>query len=211
MLTVYGCANTRSTRVVWALEEANADYQYVPVDVRAGAGNQPDYLALNAAGKVPTLVDSGFILTESAAICTYIADRFADAHLIPAVGTHERATCHQWCYFAMAELEQPLWTMAKHRFALPRVHRVPAILDTARWEFAGAVNILAASLGHRPFILGAQFSVADILIGHTLAWAHAWELPLKDEHVQAYAARLWERPALDRARRREQAESGLAN
>lgn len=207
MLTVYGCANTRSTRVVWALEEANADYQYVPIDLRSGAGNQPDYLALNVAGKVPTLVDSGFILTESAAICIYIADRFADACLIPAVGTQERATCNQWCYFAMAELEQPLWTMTKHRFALPRDHRVPAMLDTARWEFAGAVNILASGLGHRPFILGEQFSVADILIGHSLAWARAYELPLKDEPIQAYASRLWQRPALERARQREQAES----
>ena len=126
---------------------------------------------------------------------------------IPAVGTQERATCNQWCYFAMAELEQPLWTMTKHRFALPRDHRVPAMLDTARWEFAGAVNILASGLAHRPFILGEQFSVADILIGHSLAWARAYELPLKDEHVQAYASRLWQRPALERARQREQAES----
>ena len=77
----------------------------------------------------------------------------------------------------MAELEQPLWTMAKHRFALPRAHRVPAILDTARWEFAGAVNILAASLGHRPFILGAQFRVDDILIGHT---------PVSYTHLDVY-------------------------
>ena len=130
MLTVYGCPNTRSTRVVWALEEAGADYEYVPIDLRIGAGLQPDYLALNIGGKVPTLVDGGFVLTESGAICTYIGDRFPGAGLVPPVGTKERASYNQWCYFALSELEQPLWTLAKHRFALPKQYRVPAVLDT---------------------------------------------------------------------------------
>ena len=144
MLTVYGYASTRSIRVVWTLEEAGAEYQYVPINLRAGAGSQPDYLALNMSGKVPTLVDSGFVLTESAAICTYIADRFPEARLAPAAGTQERASYNQWCYFAMSELEQPLWTIAKHRFALPKPFRVPSVLETARWEFAVAAEAVCA-------------------------------------------------------------------
>jgi glutathione S-transferase len=206
MLTVYGCPNTRSTRAVWALEEVGADYQYVPIDLRAGAGGRADYLALNISGKVPTLIHGDFILTESAAICTYVADCFPQAQLAPPVGTQERASYNQWCYFAMSELEQPLWTMAKHRFALPRPQRVPAIMDTARWEFSIATSILATGLADRLFIVGEQFSAADILIAHTLAWARAWELPLGHDNLQAYAARLWERPAWLRAQQREQAD-----
>lgn len=209
MLTVYGCPNTRSTRVVWALEEAGADYEYVPIDLRIGAGLQPDYLALNIGGKVPTLVDGGFVLTESGAICTYIGDRFPGAGLVPPVGTKERASYNQWCYFALSELEQPLWTLAKHRFALPKQYRVPAVLDTARWEFAVAIQVLAAGLGQHSFIVDERFSAADILIGHTLAWARACELPLEHDNLLAYAARLWERPALARAKQRERVESGL--
>ncbi len=207
MLTVYGCANTRSTRVVWALEEASAEYQYVPINLRAGAEGHAEYLTLNMSGKVPTLVDKDFVLTESAAICTYVADCFPQAHLVPPVGSQERASYNQWCYFAMSELEQPLWTMAKHRFALPKPQRVSAIMDTARWEFSIATSILAAGLADRPYILGEQFSAADILIGHTLAWARAWELPLGHDNLQAYAARLSERPAWLRAQQREQSET----
>jgi glutathione S-transferase len=207
MLTVYGCANTRSTRVVWTLEETGAEYEYVPIDLRAGAGRQPDYLALNIGGKVPTLVDGEFVLTESAAICTYVGDRFPDTGLVPLVGTRERARYNQWCYFALSELEQPLWTIAKHRFALPERRRVPAVLDTAGWEFAVAAKVLAMGLGGEAFIVGERFTVADILIANTLAWARAYKLPLEHDNLQAYTARLWDRPALAKAQQRERVES----
>jgi len=207
MLTVYGCANTRSSRVLWALEEAGAEYEYVAVDLRAGAGWKPEYLALNPGGKVPTLVDGELVLTESAAICTYIGDCFPASRLTPPVGSPERARYDQWCYFVLSELEQPLWTMAKHRFALPERQRVPAMLDTARWEFAVAAKVLAGGLGRREFIVDGGLTAADILIAHTLAWARAFELPLEHDHLTAYAERLLARPAWARVQEREQAES----
>lgn len=209
MITVYGYANTRSIRVMWALEEVGADYEYVSVDLLAGAAQQPDYLALNVGGKVPTLIDNGFVLTESAAICTYIGDRFPEANLTPPANTQERATYNQWCYFVLSELEQPLWTIAKHRFALPKRHRVPEVIETARWEFAVALSVLAAGLGQHTYMIDNRFSAADILIGHTLAWAQTCELPLESANLCAYAQRVWDRPALARAKRRERSESNL--
>ncbi len=206
MLTVYGCANTRSSRVLWALEEAGAEYEYVAIDLRAGAGWKPEYLALNPSGKVPTLVDGGLVLTESAAICTYIGDRFPASRLTPPVGSPERAHYDQWCYFALSELEQPLWTLAKHLFALPERRRVPAVLDTARWEFAVAAKILALGLGQREFIVGDHFTAADILMAHTLTWASAFKLPLEHDHLVTYTERLLARPAWARVQKREQAE-----
>ena len=206
MLTVYGCANTRSSRVLWALEEAGAEYEYVAIDLRAGAGWKPEYLALNPGGKVPTLVDGGLVLAESAAICTYIGDRFPASRLTPPVGSPERAHYDQWCYFALSELEQPLWTLAKHLFALPERRRVPAVLDTARWEFAVAAKILALGLGQREFIVGDHFTAADILMAHTLAWASAFKLPLEHDHLVTYTERLLARPAWARVQKREQAE-----
>jgi glutathione S-transferase len=207
MLTVYGCANTRSSRVLWALEEAGAEYEYLAIDLRAGAGWQPEYLALNPGGKVPTLVDGELVLTESAAICTYIGDCFPGSRLTPLVGSSERAQYNQWCYFALSELEQPLWTLAKHTFALPERRRVAAVLDTARWEFSVAAKVLAAGLGRREFIVGDRFTAADILIAHALGWARAWKLPLEHDHLAAYADRLLARPAWARTQERERAES----
>lgn len=207
MLTIYGYPNSRSTRVVWALEEVGVEYEYVYINLMAGAGRQPGYLALNVGGKVPTLVDDGLILTESGAICTYIGDRFPAFGLTPPVGTQNRAHYDQWCAFTLSELEQPLWTIGKHTFALPERRRVPAIFETARWEFALAAKVLAAGLGQREFIVGDGFTAADILIAHTLAWAQSFKLPLEHDNLTAYAARWLARPAWARAQNREQAES----
>lgn len=208
MLTVYGCANTRSSRVLWALEEAGARYEYVTVDLLVGAARQPDYLALNPGGKVPTLVDGSYVLTESAAICTYIGDRFPGSGLTPPVGSPERGHYDQWCFFALSELEQPLWTLSKHTFALPERRRIPAVLDTARWEFAVAAKVLARGLGQRDFVVGDGFTAADILVAQTLAWARACKLPLEHDNLTAYATRLLARPAWTRARQRERAGRG---
>lgn len=203
MLQVYGCPNTRSTRVVWALEEAGAEYDYHKVDLLAGAGRQPSYLALNPGGKVPALVDGELVLTESAAICNYIGDRFPASGLTPVAGSRDRACYDRWCFFVLSELEQPLWTIAKHRFALPEKRRVPATIETAEWEFGVAAKLLALGLGERDFLVGDCFTAADLLAAHTLAWARAFQLPLGHAALDAYADRLLARPALARGKARE--------
>lgn len=203
MITLYGYPNSRSARAVWALEEAGAEYRYIKVDLPRGGGYQPHYLSINPGGKVPTLVEDDFVLTESAAICTYIGETFPAAGLLPDVGTPDRARYHQWCSFVIGELEQPLWTMGKHRFAIPEQWRVPAVLDTARWEFSVAARVLDAGLGDREFIVGNRFSAADIMIAHTLAWARAFDVPLEHERLEAYADRMLARPARLQASQRE--------
>jgi glutathione S-transferase len=205
MLTVFGFPNSRSARAVWALEEAGAGYDYVRVDLFKGEGRRPPYIDLNPGGKVPALKDGDFVLTESGAICTYIGDKFPASGLTPPANTQERARYHQWCFFVIGELEQPLWTMAKHRFALPEKRRVPAVIDTAVWEFGVAAKVLDAGLGDREFIVGDRLTAADIMLAHTLAWARAFEVPLGHERLQAYADRMLSRPAVARARAREQA------
>ncbi|MCB1920216.1 MAG: glutathione S-transferase family protein [Candidatus Competibacteraceae bacterium] len=204
MLHVYGYPNTRSQRVVWALEEVGATYEYHPVNLLAGDGRQPDYLALNPGGKVPTLVDGELILSESAAICTYLGDRFPSSGLTPPAGSVERALYNQWCFFILSELEQPLWTITKHRFALPEKRRVPAIFDTAHWEWGVAAHVLATGLGERTFLVGERFTVADLLAAHTLAWARAFAMPFGHATLETYANRLLERSARAQAIQREQ-------
>lgn len=205
MLKVYGFPNTRSTRVVWTLEEVGAEYDYIKVDLLKGEGQSPAFLELNPGGKVPTLTDGALVLTESAAICTYIGEKYPAARLTPPAGTLERAKYDQWCCFVISELEQPLWTIAKHRFALPEKRRVPAVLETAAWEFSIAAKVLDAGLGNHEFILGDRFSIADILIAHTLVWASkAYKLPLGSKRLDAYVERLLARPAWTRAKAREQ-------
>ena len=203
MITIYGCPKTRSVRAVWAMEESGAAYDYVKIDLAKGEGRQPWYRRVNPGGKVPALADGDFVLTESAAICTYIGDKFPDSRLAPAVGTRERAQYDQWCYFVIGELEQPLWTMAKHRFALPQEWRVSAVIDTAIKEFAVALRLLDDGLGDRLFILGETFTCADILIAQTLLWAKKADVLPESSRLLAYLDRTISRSAYSRARLRE--------
>lgn len=204
MIKVLGHPKTRTTRVLWALEEVGAEYEFVKVDLLRGEARRAPYIDLNPAGKVPTLVDDQLVLTESGAICTYLGEKFPDSGLVPGLGTPERALYYKWCFFVLAELEQPLWTLSKHRFVLPKKWRVPAITDTAVWEFSVAADVLNTELDGKDFAVGDRFTAADILVAHTLSWAKSSEIALGHEQLEAYTERMLARPALARGREREQ-------
>ena len=204
MIQLYGHAKTRSLRVSWVLEELGVDYEFIDVDLSSGVARREPFISLNPGGKVPVLLDADLVLSESAAIVTYLGDKFAQGVLVPLPATPLRARYEQWCYFAVTELEQPLWNMAKHRFALPEVRRIPAMIDCAAWEFTRALNVLEKGL-QSPYILGEHFSGADILLGQTLLWAQAFRLDINAPLLVDYLQRLSARPALARALARETA------
>jgi len=203
MLKVYGFPKSRSVRVLWMLEELGAEYQYIKVDLGAGAGQSADYRALNPSGKVPTLCDDDFCLTESAAILTYLGDRYPEAGLTPPPGSLDFARYLQWAFFVLTELEQPLWTLAKHKFALPKDYRIPEIAPTALFEFGRAAAILAEGVNESGHLIGNSFSAADLLAAHTLGWAQAFKVTLDDQRLETYAKRHLARPAYQRAQQRD--------
>ncbi len=204
-LTVYGYPQSRSVRTTWLLEELGQPYDYQLVDLGSGGNRTPAYLAINPGGKVPALRDGDLLLTESGAITNYLCGHFPQAGLIPPAGSAERAHHDQWSFFAIGELEQPLWTMGKAKFALPEPQRVRAILPTAEWEFQRALDVLSQGLGAKPYMLGERFQAVDILLGHTLYWAAAFRQPVEQANLQSYAERVLQRSALAAARAREQA------
>ena len=104
-------------------------------------------------------------------------------------------------------MEQPLWTIAKHRFVLPDEKRVPAVLQTAFWEFAVAAKVFAEGLGNRLYAVGDRFTAADILLGHTLAWATSARIEFGNDLLYAYANRVLDRPALIQARNRARVDA----
>lgn len=201
MITVYGLPRSRSTRALWALEEAGQAYEFIALNFAKGEQQADAYLALNPGAKVPTLVEGDLILTESAAIVNYVINQYAPelAPDSPAL----RAHYDRWCFFALAELEQPLWTIGKHKFALPAAQRIATIFDTAAWEYQKALQLFAQGLADKPFILGDHFSGADILLGHTLMWGQSFKQPLPQQNLTDYLSRISERPALKNAQHRE--------
>lgn len=204
-MKVYGCPNSRSLRVVWTLEELGAQYEYQHVDIMRGDGRKPEYLRINPGGKVPALVSGDIVITESAAICQWVASRHPAAALVPPSGTAMHAAYLRWTMFVVSELEQPLWTIAKHKFALPAERRVPDVIQTARWEYEKAAALLEEGLAGREFLIGDGFTVADVLAAHTLAWARKAAPGAETPGLADYAERMLARPALARARTRETA------
>jgi glutathione S-transferase len=207
MVTLYGCKRTRSTRALWALEEAGLAYTYVHVDLAAGEGRREPFVAINPAAKVPVLVDGTTVISESAAICTYIGDLCPDALWVPRAVTKERGLYNRWMFFVIGELEQGLWTKAKHRFAIPERYRVPEVIKTAEWEFKIASRALSQELQGRSFLVGDRFTFADLITAHTLDWARLAKLEFEDPRLHEYTDRILERPALARAREREKLAS----
>lgn len=205
MLELYGVFRSRSNRAMWALEEIGADYAFYQLDFKKGDNKSKFFLAMNPAGKMPVLKDGDFVLTESAAICTWLADKFPESGLIPKVGTRERGLYDQWLSFVVTELEQPLWTKGKHSFALPEDKRVPAIFPTAIYEFEKAFQLLCAGFVG-PYMLGDQFSMLDIMVAHTLRWAVAFEFPVQNPTLLDYLARMEARPAYARMAQKERLE-----
>lgn len=199
-MKLYGYKNGRSLRALWALEEAGAAYEYVEVDLFNGKAREPSFLKLNPAGKVPVLVDGEHVITESAAICLHIAEKYESTGLLPPAGTSARTDCYKWISFILTELDSALWTIAKHRFALPKDKRVSAVLETAAWEYGNGAKLLADALATSEYLVETGFSVADILAGHILLWAKSARVSIPSASLDEYLQRLQERPALARAR-----------
>ena len=208
-MKLYGYRNGRTLRALWALEEAGAEYEYVEVDLKRGEAREPWFLKLNPGGKVPILEDDGTIITESAAVCMHVAEKHPDSGMLPPVGTPERTECYKWISFVLTELDAPLWTIAKHRFALPKERRVPAVIETASWEFGVAVKILSQGLAGRTYLASDRFTVADIIAGHTLLWAKSARQELGSDALVRYVDNLTTRDAYMRARAKAEAFSPL--
>lgn len=193
-------------RCVWALEEAGATYEYQRIWMMKGEGQSPAFKTINPAGKIPVLTEGELTLSESAAIVMFVADRYPDAPLMPAEAA-QRAEVFRWIFYAVTEVEPHLWAIAQHRFALPEDKRVPALEPTCTWQLERAFRPIEQLLVERPFIAGATFSAADILVTHCLTWALSAKLSGVGPASLAYIERMRQRPAFVRAAERERVEA----
>lgn len=204
-MKLYGMGQSRSFRALWALEESGLKYEYINTKLRtdsaeSDSAQHPSYLKLNVQGKVPTLVDSDLVLSESFAIVNYIARNAPDSGLLPKISTPTYAKLDELSYFILAELEQPLWSTGKHRFALPEEHRIPAMLDTAKFEFDKAVRTLDHLLPESDsgYAIGDSFCCIDLLLAHTFNWAIRFKFDVPDKYI-ALRDRHYQRAAAQRA------------
>lgn len=204
MLRLYYAPQTRAIRPRWLLEELGAPYELVRLDLSAGDQKKAEYRKLNPNGTVPTLVDDDLILFESAAIVQYLADKYPEAQLAPAVGTAARGKYYQWIHYAMNTLEPPAVTIFLHTtgtpMGRPQHERIPQLVPDARAQLATAVKVVDDALAGKRFIVGDAFSAADVMMGSMLGWCMILGMIGDDAtNVQAYVAGLGTRPAVARA------------
>ena len=192
MYTVIGNKRSRTLRVLWALEEMS-----LPYDRQEAMPRSSEILAHNPLGKVPAMTHDGRTFTDSTAIMQYLADRHG-LLTFPA-GTAARARQDSWTCFALDEFDACLWTAARHGIILPEEHRVPAVKDTLRWEFARAEAHFDTLFGEGPFVMGDKFTIPDIILAHCAGWAKSAKFELSNACFIDYADRVRSRDALARA------------
>lgn len=192
-LTLYHATPSRSSVVLWMLEEIGEPYDIHLLSLAAGDNLKPDYLAVNPMGKVPALSHNGTIITEVAAICTYLADAFPQKKLNVPVGTPQRGVYLKWLFFGPGCLEPAVVDRAAPRKDPPR----RAMLGYG--DFDTTMNVLAKAVEKGPWLMGEQFTAADVVIGANIRWATIFKLIPERKEFLDYAARIAARPAAQRA------------
>ncbi len=203
-LTLYHAAPSRSSVVHWMLEEVGEPYEIHFLSLKNGDNRKPDYLKVNPMGKVPALRHGGTVITEVAAICTYLADAFPQAGLNVPVGDPRRGPYLKWLFFSPSCAEPAMMDrMFPRKDAAPRAALGYGDYDTT-------FEVLADAVREGPWILGRQFTAADVVIGSLLRWGMMFKgVPEQPEFV-AYAGRCAERPAAKRATAKDQELSAPA-
>jgi glutathione S-transferase len=200
MLKLHGHVNKLSINVLKirvALAEANAPYEYVPVDLANGQQRTPEFLSLNPHGKVPVLVDGDFVLPESDAILWYVAESFPEAHLL---GTTPRARARtlEWCDFGSTALYPAYYELYSHTVSLSPDKRLHAVADGAQARLLRGLRVLEQVLGQRQW-LADTYSIADIACGVVVRGIRE-RLPAvydatSSPHTEGWFQRLLARPA----------------
>jgi len=192
-LTLYHAAPSRSSVTHWMLEEIGEPYEIHLLSLSKGENLAPDYLAINPMGKVPALKHGDVVITESAAICTYLADAFPKAKLNVPVGDPQRGVYLKWLFFGPSCVEPAVIDRAAPRKEEAR----RAMLGYG--SFDTVMDVLAKAVTPGPFLMGEQFSAADVIIGSGLRWGTMFKLIPERKEFTDYIARFADRPALKRA------------
>lgn len=196
-VTLYGVGFNRSARCRWTLDEAGIEYTSVD---RRELASSDELRQFHPLAKVPAVVIDGQTLFESAAICTYIADRVLTADLIARPGTFARAEHDQWVAFCLTEMESWLWNAYLNTTILPEEQRVSAGLEQSVTMFKRSALVLDAHLARHDYLVEDRFSVTDIIVGWCVNWGrrqgHLDECPA----LARYAQRLLARPLCALAR-----------
>lgn len=179
---------SRAATTIWMLKELDVPHEQIVVDFAAAEQESPDYRAINPMGKVPALVDGDAVVTEVAAICAYLADKFPDKRLAPPPGSAERAAYYRYLFVPGMTIE-PLFALT----ALGIEHPNPG---SAGWgDLTRVMATIESMTPESGWVLGEQFTAADVVFGGMLDFSIRFGWMKASPKVMAYVERIRERPA----------------
>src|SRR5271168_2205472 len=192
MIKMYGTSRSRAGRSLWALEELGLKYEHLPVSF-AGETRKPEYLKINPNGHIPAIDDDGTIVWESMAVNLYLAEKYGKGGLWPST-VEQHGACYQWSFFAMTEMEPPLMTVFMNRIMLPAEQRNEPAAAKAVEEIKVPFKVLEGHLHGRDYLLGKEFTIADLNVASVLSLAGFLQLdnsatPTAEKWLQKCLAR----------------------
>ena len=194
MVKLYGSSMSRAGRSLWALEEAGVKFEQVIV----GETRKPEYLAINPNGHVPALDDNGTIIWESMAINLYVAEKYGKAPLWPS-SVEGHGACYQWSLWVVNELETPMIEIFQHRLMLPADQRDEKIALARIETLKTPLKVLDDHLQKSDYLLGKEFTIADLNVASVLSIAKYIQLDLSPTPTaQKWVQKCLERPANQR-------------
>jgi glutathione S-transferase len=205
-LRIYGIARTRAFRALWMATELGLDYEHIQIEIGAHGARQPDYLAVNPNGRLPAIDDDGFILWESLAINLYLAKKHGRFYPQTLDG---EARAWQWCLWAANEVERAVNIWSLHAVRLPPEDRNHEVMAEALKIMGPPFRVLDAALRPSPYLLGEEFTVADLNVAAVVSRAIAMDLSATP-HLAQWLRRCLDRPAAREASRlREEADAAV--
>ena len=192
-LRIYGIARTRAFRALWVAKEAGLAYEHLSIEIGDEGAKSPEFLAINPNGRLPVIVDDGFVLFESLAITLYLAKKHAFGTLYPATLEAE-ARAWQWSFWAISEVDRGVNIWSLHAVRLPESERDAAKRDEALKVIDKPFKVLDAALAGQPYLLGDAFTVADLNVAAIISRAIDMDLSAVP-NLKAWLTRCLERPA----------------
>ena len=197
MLKIYHVKGTRSVRPIWLCYELDLAFEIEPIDFSPEFRNSPQWLAISPTGKVPAMRDGDLTMFESGAMIEYILERYGEGRLRPPPGTAESAIHHQWCWFSEATLSRPL---GLNRILRTKGDNAKSLAADGEQKARTCIAVVDQTVAGREFLLGSNFSAADIMMGYSLELVrHLKLLDNQYPNALAYLERLKTRDACARA------------
>jgi glutathione S-transferase len=198
-MKLHGTSKSRSARSLWALEELGVKYDHVPVEV--AKAKSPEHLKLNPNGHIPVLEDNGHVVWESMAINLYLAEKYGKAPIWPST-PEGHADCIKWSFFGMTEIEPHLMTLLVQRIFLPADQRDEKVAAKATDSLKAPLKVLDDHLKNHEYLLGKDFTIADLNVASVLSFAQLAKLDLAPTpHTQAWLQKCLGREANQRVRK----------